>query len=599
VDELELQVQNYNAELRGSDDTDPSGQTLPENYIALHVRDEDVVVAICTPLMKRVHRHIKHSGELVYVDVVGGSTAHGKHIRVYALMSYSPAGGLPLGVLILSNDRAANITTALHLYNTLLDGSCFFGRGLAGPTIILTSGGLSSDVGAADRVALQSVYSGASTFVCVYHVLRDFWRLLWDVKKSPELSATNNRQYLFAIVEAMAWAETETNLFQIYDSSTIDPAVIEFPKVRKYLQYLYDRRAEWAPCLCRLDALTCSVSQPSRAGSMCERSMHVVRDSVLHRTRAFTVSQVVDFVVTRFEMHYQHRLIETAAGADRSDCVSDSRFFSVGGDGIDVSRIRCLSVHSYEVPDTGAIEQRQDDDSIVVDTCIVDTYLGHCSCSHGLAGGACRHQWVLMDKLKVHLKFLAPVRDPVTRQLLSAVATGKPAAVSEEAIERLMKVSDGWNDELDVELEDASTTTIDSKVIKPALLQRLDAAFAKIRSMYNAGPVSFEPALESFCEQVESTTEVTAMRTALRRFGQNKRVTNMNRSDGGDTTNSSLKVGNRDLRKRSRRRSTRPHTSLTLLDGNGSDRMDNTTAEPDITDLGNMELTCVDFTDSS
>ena len=50
------------------------------------------LVAICTPLMKRVlHQYIPESGELVFVDASGGFDRDG--YRVFLLMTHSKAGG--------------------------------------------------------------------------------------------------------------------------------------------------------------------------------------------------------------------------------------------------------------------------------------------------------------------------------------------------------------------------------------------------------------------------------------------------------------------------------------------------------------------------
>jgi hypothetical protein len=53
----------------------------------MDVDGDDVIVAICTPLMKRIHRYIKHSAEIVFVDA-GGSMDR-LNMRVFLLMTFS------------------------------------------------------------------------------------------------------------------------------------------------------------------------------------------------------------------------------------------------------------------------------------------------------------------------------------------------------------------------------------------------------------------------------------------------------------------------------------------------------------------------------
>ena len=70
------------------------------------------------------------------VDAGGNVDRH--NMRVFLLTTYSVAGGLPLGVLITTNEQSATtISRALDLYLTLLDESCFFRRGLAGPAVFM------------------------------------------------------------------------------------------------------------------------------------------------------------------------------------------------------------------------------------------------------------------------------------------------------------------------------------------------------------------------------------------------------------------------------------------------------------------------------
>jgi len=60
--------------------------------------NDALIIAISTPLMKRVHRLLPHGGELVFMDASGNMER--QNTRVFLLMTHSAAGGLPLGVLI-------------------------------------------------------------------------------------------------------------------------------------------------------------------------------------------------------------------------------------------------------------------------------------------------------------------------------------------------------------------------------------------------------------------------------------------------------------------------------------------------------------------
>ena len=66
-------------------------EQLGEACIVHETLEGKHMVAICTPLMKRVHEHMQESGELMFVDSFGDLDRKG--YRVFLLMTHSMAGG--------------------------------------------------------------------------------------------------------------------------------------------------------------------------------------------------------------------------------------------------------------------------------------------------------------------------------------------------------------------------------------------------------------------------------------------------------------------------------------------------------------------------
>ncbi|KAF0288930.1 hypothetical protein FJT64_012739 [Amphibalanus amphitrite] len=79
---------------------------------AVSVEDGETVIAAVTPLMERVHT-LPDAGEVVFVDASGGMNRHGQ--RVFLLMCWSPAGGLPLGVIVSTSETEAVVDKAFRL----------------------------------------------------------------------------------------------------------------------------------------------------------------------------------------------------------------------------------------------------------------------------------------------------------------------------------------------------------------------------------------------------------------------------------------------------------------------------------------------------
>ena len=113
-----------------------------------------MIVAICTSLMKRVDSTWQFSGEML-IDSSGGMDR--QNYLVFLLLTHSPEGALPLGVIILPSEAQDTITAGLKLYNGLLHADAYFGRSSdQGREICM------SDVCSSLRAALHCVYPSST-----------------------------------------------------------------------------------------------------------------------------------------------------------------------------------------------------------------------------------------------------------------------------------------------------------------------------------------------------------------------------------------------------------------------------------------------------
>ena len=167
-----MYVEAVNGRTREGNETAsaPHADTIKMDITA----DGNIVIAICTPLMRRVHRTIKHSGELAFIDSTGNVDRLGS--RVFLIMTHSCVGGLPLGVLITTNETTSTIKAGLNLFSMLVGEEGFFGRGEKGPLVFI------SDDQKSERAALHEAFPEAELVLCSFHVLQAFWRFVWDQK---------------------------------------------------------------------------------------------------------------------------------------------------------------------------------------------------------------------------------------------------------------------------------------------------------------------------------------------------------------------------------------------------------------------------------
>jgi len=122
----------------------------------------------------------------------------------------------------------------------------------------------------------------------------------------------------------------------------IDSLVTAYPKVHSHIQQLFARKSEWTLC-CRMDLLM----RTNNTNNFVERAMCLLKDSVLQSTKAFNVPHLVDFIITRFNAHYQRHLQDVAN--NRPDGMRMSRFIATSAK-IDTSQIKVISSTEYKVP---------------------------------------------------------------------------------------------------------------------------------------------------------------------------------------------------------------------------------------------------------
>lgn len=137
------------------------------------VSENECIIAICTPLMRRAHRLTPEASEVVFIDSSGTVDRDGH--RIFLLLTHNESGGIPLGVIITSSESAATLTKAMHMLKDLIGVEGFFGT-IEGPSIFMT------DDCNSERSSLHSVWPKAKLLLCLFHVLQAIWRWLQQGK---------------------------------------------------------------------------------------------------------------------------------------------------------------------------------------------------------------------------------------------------------------------------------------------------------------------------------------------------------------------------------------------------------------------------------
>ncbi|XP_025088476.1 uncharacterized protein LOC112560678 isoform X1 [Pomacea canaliculata] len=318
IDSLETACRTFNAELNG------------EFCKVKETASGKIAIAVCTPLMMRVHTLHRASGELVFMDASGGVDRY--DFRVFLLLTHSVAGGLPLGCLIVSSEATEVITDALSLYKELLPSDAFFGRGNRGPQVFLT------DDSSAERQSLQAAFPEATLLLCTFHVLQAAWRFLWEARNNIQ---KESRPHLLSIIKKMVYAQSDDEIVNVYDNACRDDVVRNNPKFKLYLEKQFERKSLWA--------VTFRKDLPVRGNNTnnyCEAAMHVLKDKIFCRTRAYNTQQLLDFLLTRLPAYYERRLLNLANG--RRDATVSRRYL-YGTENIKREMVQSVGDFIFEV----------------------------------------------------------------------------------------------------------------------------------------------------------------------------------------------------------------------------------------------------------
>ena len=73
---------------------------------------------------------------MVFVDASGSMEEY--NLRVFLLVTHSPVGALPLGVIVTSDETTSTLIQAFDLYKQCLPEKSFYGKDTSGPSVFMT-----------------------------------------------------------------------------------------------------------------------------------------------------------------------------------------------------------------------------------------------------------------------------------------------------------------------------------------------------------------------------------------------------------------------------------------------------------------------------
>ena len=271
------------------------------------------------------------------------------NLRVFLMVTHSVTGALPLGIIITSDEKTQTLIDALSLFKSSLPDYAFFGSSSdIGPKVIMTDNCLEL------RDSLRHTWPHATLTLCIFHILQQIWRWLYDNNHGINLA---DRPHMILLVKCVMYASNEDDMIANYDNLRNDSCLKKYPNFMKYFENLYEDRESWA--------LAYRNDLPLRGNNtndFCESHFLVLKDEILNRQKEVNVVSLTEKFVNDFDMHYKNKLLSVASGKFEGNY--SQRFKGFGkkvssGTGFNVpseqhqsqwvKEVTCLGENTYQV----------------------------------------------------------------------------------------------------------------------------------------------------------------------------------------------------------------------------------------------------------
>lgn len=355
---------------------------------------DEIVLVLCSPLMRRVLTNLKSTGEIMFVDSSGCMDRHNS--RVFLMLSPSVAGALPVGVMIMSSEAEIYIKRGLELFLDMIPDGAFAGRGRMGPRIIMT------DDCKYERGALQDAFPLALLLLCLFHVLQAFWRYLWDSKHGV---SKDDRPFIYNQFKDCGYAKSVEQFESLYSNMLEDDIAKQYTVITKHLDDYKTRASEWALCH-RRDILI----RGHHTDNYAEANIKVIKTKILNRVKAFNIPQLFDFLSKKLEAYFERRI--SSVITNRVDNYTASRYF------IDEEKLKPLSC-SKICQDLYLVKNSEKGTEYTVDAA-----LELCTCEAGVGGALCKHLYAVVKQYNLSSSQVLPFADPASKANLHFIMTG-------------------------------------------------------------------------------------------------------------------------------------------------------------------------------
>ncbi|KAG0444722.1 hypothetical protein HPB47_013458 [Ixodes persulcatus] len=397
-------------------------------------------VLVVTPIMRRT-QGLDTARQIVFLDSTASCDESQSTVTV--VLTATPAGAIPLAVLLHSSQNTESYTAAFRLLKQNYP-SCF--GGAHAPQTFM------SDNSAAEKAALQATWPEANQLLCHFHVAQAEWRWLQAARNN--VSRDERRELMIAFQKIM----------YATSSDELDCAIEELRQMphRGYVarvEAFLERKTEWV-LLYRLAITT----RGHNTNNFAEATIRILKDVVLCRRKAYNAVALVDLVASVWESYFERRLLTHANNRVSSHQLLYDKLLQRMPEGA-AQAVQALGNNVYQVP-----SGREDDKVYQV---LQD--IGACTCRAGQQGAFCKHQ-ALIHNIYGGAFPNAPPLTAQDRHQLGLLALGDKCPEASF-----------FRDFADTLKEQPSSSTGGDKVAPPQLLPQLDQQMETIEQPPDRG----------------------------------------------------------------------------------------------------------------
>ena len=273
---------------------------------------QPLILVVITPLMKRVHRMVENSKDLVFID--SSSNMEEYNLRIFLVVTHSVGGALPLGIIVTSDEQLDTLKQAFELFKESVISFGFFNSAENGPQVIMT------DNCDELREALLCIWPHSTLLLCIYHILQQVRRWVHAVKNGILL---DQRPHILTLFKRVLYANTNDEMEDAYDEFLSDDIIINYPNLISYIESVYEDNSAWA--LCHRKELPI---RGNNTNNYVEAQFMDIKDDILKRQKEVNIVGLLSKLTNELDMHYKNKLLSISSG--KYDGIYSRRFNALG-----------------------------------------------------------------------------------------------------------------------------------------------------------------------------------------------------------------------------------------------------------------------------